>query len=57
MNPCNCNRRVLVTHTDGSQEVVEIKNDLGIKATDTKLMIKRLTAQGVQNIKEISLAD
>jgi hypothetical protein len=36
---------------------VEIKNDLGIKATDKNLMIKRLTAQGVQNIKEISLAD
>jgi len=50
-------RRVLVTHTDGSQEVVEIKNDLGIKASDTDLMIKRLTAQGVKDIKEISLAD
>jgi hypothetical protein len=30
------NRRVLVTHNDGSQSVEEIKNDLGVKV-DTLL--------------------
>jgi len=50
-------RRVLVTHKDLSQEVVEIKNDIGLDATDIDGMIKRLTAQGVPSIKCISLCD
>lgn len=50
-------RRVLVVHTDDSQEVVEIKDDLGLKATDIAGMQRRLEAQGVRNIKKISLAD
>ncbi len=50
-------RRVLVIHDDNSQEVVEIKNDIGLKADDMKGMMDRLTAQGVKNIKKISLAD
>jgi len=51
------NRRVLVVHSDGSQEVVEIKNDMGIAADDTAAMIEALTSQGVTDIKRISLAD
>jgi len=50
-------RRVLVVHDDNSQEVVEIENDIGLDADDIDGMIERLTAQGVQNIKRISLAD
>ena len=51
------NRRVLVKHSDGTEEVVEIKNDLGVKADDVQEMIKRLELQGVRDIKGISLAD
>lgn len=50
------NRRVLVTHMDGRQTVEEIKNDLGIGATDTTAMMANLRAQGI-NAKSISLAD
>lgn len=50
-------RRVLVTHHDLSQEVCEIKNDIGLDETDTAGIIKRLTAQGVPSIKCVSLAD
>ena len=41
------NRRVLVTHSDGTQSVEEIKNDLGLKASDDDGMVSRLRAQGV----------
>jgi Ca2+-binding EF-hand superfamily protein len=50
-------RRVLVTHSDGSQEVLEIENDLGLRADDVEGMKDRLRAQGVQDIQKISLAD
>merc|ERR1712100_497177 len=50
-------RRVLVTHFNGSQEVCEIKNDLGLAADDLEGMKLRLMGQGIPNIKSISLAD
>lgn len=50
------NRRVLVVHSDGSQEVVEIKNDLGLEADDIPEMIRRLEAQGVTDIAKIETA-
>jgi len=50
-------RRVLVTHDDLSQEVCEIKNDIGLDPTDIEGMKTRLISQGVMNIKCISLAD
>jgi Ca2+-binding EF-hand superfamily protein len=43
----SANRRVLVTHADGTQEVVEIKNDLGLEAGDTAGLLQRLSLQGV----------
>jgi len=43
----SANRRVLVTNADGSESVVEIKDDLGLKADDKKGMVARLRAQGV----------
>jgi calcyphosin len=44
------NKRVLVTHSDGSQSVVTIENDLGLKANDIQGMMQRLRAQGVDVI-------
>lgn len=41
------NRRVLVTNSDGSQSVEEIKDDLGLKADDKVGMLSRLKSQGV----------
>ena len=49
------NRRVLVIHSDGSQEVTEIKNDLGLEADDIAGMIERLKQQGVQDIAKVEL--
>lgn len=49
------NRRVLVTHSDGSQSVEEIKKDLGIKADDKDEMVRRLKSQGV-DVSGISVA-
>jgi len=49
-------RRVLVRHSDGSQEVCEIENDLGV-AGDISEIIRRLENQGVRDIASISLAD
>jgi len=43
----SANRRVLVTHADGSTSVQEIKQDLGIAADDKVAMIARLKAQGI----------
>jgi len=50
-------RRVLVVHTDGSEEVVEIKDDLGVKGSDNAELRRRLAAQGVTDIARIELAD
>ena len=41
------NRRVLVTNKDGSQSVVGINNELGLKADDKEGMRARLARQGV----------
>ena len=52
----SANRRVLVTHADGSQTVEEIKDDLGLKADDKAGMIVHLKQQGIDP-KDISLFD
>ena len=46
-------RRVLVTHMDGSQEIVEVKNDLGLGSDPEKIQMA-LMRQG-SNIKSIKL--
>ena len=46
-------RRVLVVHSDGSQEVVELKDDLGLGKFDTAGISKRLLSQGVRDIANI----
>jgi hypothetical protein len=50
-------RRVLVIHTDDSQTVEEIQNDLGIGPQDIDKMRERLVAQGVVDIKAIKLTE
>jgi calcyphosin len=46
-------RRVLVVHGDGSQEVVEIKDDLGVGKFDVDKISKLLMSQGVRDIANI----
>jgi len=50
-------RRVLVIHTDDSQTVEEIKNDLGIGPGDLDAMRQRLEEQGITDIKAIKLTE
>ena len=50
------NIRVLVTHTDGSQEVVEVKDDLGMSRKDMKKIEEKLASQGVSDIAKVSTA-
>lgn len=47
-------RRVLVTHMDGSQEIIEVKNDLGLGSDPEKIKLA-LMRQGVSSIKSIKL--
>jgi calcyphosin len=48
-------KRVLVTHSDGSDEIVEVKNDLGLNYRDMNEVRRRLERQGVQDIRKIQL--
>jgi Ca2+-binding EF-hand superfamily protein len=41
------NKRVLVTHTDGSQTVEEVKDDIGLAQNDVAGMAARLAKQGI----------
>ena len=50
------NLRVLVIHDDGSQEVVEIQDDLGLDVNDFPAIRKKLFMQGVKNIKKVEVA-
>jgi Ca2+-binding EF-hand superfamily protein len=50
------NLRVLVVHADGRDEVVEVKNDLGLPrdpAEKTSEVVRRLGKQGVKDIKRV----
>lgn len=51
----SANKRVLVVHSDHSEEVVEIKNDLGLNLRDRNDVIRRLERQGVQDIYKVKL--
>lgn len=50
------NARVLVVHKDRSQEVVMIKNDLGLDLHDRRAVLEALEAQGVKNIQNFQLS-
>eukprot|EP01007_Sphenomonas_quadrangularis_P002005 NODE_3188_length_481_cov_88.259259_g2768_i0.p1 GENE.NODE_3188_length_481_cov_88.259259_g2768_i0~~NODE_3188_length_481_cov_88.259259_g2768_i0.p1 ORF type:complete len:118 (-),score=52.04 NODE_3188_length_481_cov_88.259259_g2768_i0:128-457(-) len=49
-------RKVLVTHLDGATTLETIQDDLGIGPNDLDLMRQNLEAQGINDIKKISLA-
>ena len=49
------NKRVLVVHSDGEEEIVEIKNDLGLNIRDRDDIIRRLERQGVQDIYKVKI--
>eukprot|EP00941_MAST-03F_sp_MAST-3F-sp1_P004086 g4086.t1 len=49
--------RICVTHSNGSQEVVEVQDDLGLSKNDMREIRRRLEQQGVQDIAEISLTN
>ena len=49
-------RRVLVVHGDDSQEIVELKNDLGVDYTNLPSVIAKLEKQGVTDIKRVELS-
>lgn len=44
--------RCCVTHTDNSQEIVEVQDDIGVSRSDMEEIERRLIAQGVKNIKD-----
>lgn len=48
-------RRVLVVFNDDTQRVVELKDDLGLKGTDTAGIMKKLASQGVTGVKRVEL--
>lgn len=50
---CTSILHVLAEHTDGSQEVVEVANDLGLDANNYQELLGRLVQQGVKNIKDV----
>lgn len=50
---CTANLHVLIEHSDGSQEVVEVVNDLGLDVDNYQEIVSRLTQQGVQDIKDM----
>lgn len=44
-------RRVLVTDASGRESVVEVKDDLGVRADDTAEITRRLASQGIRAAK------
>lgn len=50
---CTSCLHVLVEHSDGSQEVVEVRNDLGLDVDNYQEIVGRLAQQGVQDIKDM----
>jgi len=51
------NLRVRVTFMDGSEEVIEIKNDMGLDRTNPKAVKTALAKQGCSRIAKIHLSD
>lgn len=49
--------RVRVTFMDGAEEIIEVKNDLGLNRNDPKAVKRRLVEQGVSRIHKINLND
>jgi Ca2+-binding EF-hand superfamily protein len=49
------NRRVLVIHSDGTEEVVELTNDLGLNIRKREDVLAKLRLQGVRDIANFKL--
>ena len=49
------NRRVLVIHSDGSEEVVELQNDIGLNIRKRQDVLAKLRLQGVTDIANFKL--
>lgn len=43
-------KRICVIHSDGSEEVVELKDDLGLRVKDRTDVLRRLARQGVRDV-------
>lgn len=52
---CTSCLHVLVTHANGAQEVVELKNDLGVDKHNNKDIMKRLKQQGMMDIIAVDI--
>jgi hypothetical protein len=48
--------QVLVEYADGSEEVVELLDDLGLDVRNKQAIVNKLVLQGLRDIKNISLA-
>merc|ERR1719171_1081467 len=53
---CTSCLHVLVTHANGAQEVVELKNDLGVDKSNHKDIMRRLKQQGIMDAVEVSIS-
>lgn len=49
------NKRVLVTHYDGTQQIVMIKDDLGLDLKDLAAVKAKLREQGVTSVAEVKV--
>ncbi|CEG37563.1 calcyphosin-like protein [Plasmopara halstedii] len=49
-------RRVLVKHTNGSNTIEEVKNDMGIAAGNVEAIRTNLQAQGINDLQSISIS-
>lgn len=49
------NRRVLVVHSDGSEEVVELTNDIGLNIRKREDVLAKLRLQGVRDIANFKI--
>lgn len=46
-------RRVLVTHADGRQSIEEVKDDIGVSASNVEAVRANLQAQGIDDVQSI----
>ena len=49
------NKRVLVVHSDGSEEIVELTDDLGLNIKKRQDVLAKLRAQGVRDIANFKI--
>jgi Ca2+-binding EF-hand superfamily protein len=52
---CTTTRRVLVTHLDGTSNIEEVEDDMGINWQDEEMVKSRLRKQGVSDILKVDV--